>query len=297
MSLERENKGEIWLPDLREKEKQQEATPFTLCGKGYLYKGACEETKRDNANCTLENNFQRASTLGTQSDKAPVHDSDGSAEYIELLEPVPEPHQVPQNDSNVISEVSSVEQAGETIKQHSANVEETCAYHESLFHNLASEVEKVNSEATKFVEDFKSLAKEADDSLAKHKALELEIEGLLKAVKLENENMALEFQAQTKTIIHSLQDKLHDMIYENEKLRAQLFDKVSKQKDTSHGTSTNTKFAKQPILGKPPSSFRPKLYAVTPFTKSKAIPKIDESHALSKLDISNSVPTPQNQKL
>nr|GFC56808.1 hypothetical protein [Tanacetum cinerariifolium] len=38
------------------------------------------------------------------------------------------------------------------------------------------------SVAPKFVGDFKSLAKEADDSLAKHKALELEIERLLKAV-------------------------------------------------------------------------------------------------------------------
>nr|GFA27536.1 hypothetical protein [Tanacetum cinerariifolium] len=37
-------------------------------------------------------------------------------------------------------------------------------------------------EAAKFVGDFKSLANEADASLAKHKALELEIEGLLKAV-------------------------------------------------------------------------------------------------------------------
>nr|GFB98676.1 hypothetical protein [Tanacetum cinerariifolium] len=37
-------------------------------------------------------------------------------------------------------------------------------------------------EATKFVGDFKSLAKEADESLAKHKALELEIERLLRAV-------------------------------------------------------------------------------------------------------------------
>nr|GFA82326.1 ribonuclease H-like domain-containing protein [Tanacetum cinerariifolium]GFC26717.1 ribonuclease H-like domain-containing protein [Tanacetum cinerariifolium] len=37
-------------------------------------------------------------------------------------------------------------------------------------------------EATKFVGDFKSLANEADASLAKHKALELEIERLLKAV-------------------------------------------------------------------------------------------------------------------
>ncbi|GJY47070.1 hypothetical protein Tco_0436133 [Tanacetum coccineum] len=36
--------------------------------------------------------------------------------------------------------------------------------------------------ATKFVRDFKSLAKEADESLVKHKALELEIERLLRAV-------------------------------------------------------------------------------------------------------------------
>nr|GEV31906.1 hypothetical protein [Tanacetum cinerariifolium] len=34
----------------------------------------------------------------------------------------------------------------------------------------------------KFVRDFKSLAKEADESLAKHKALELEIERLLRAI-------------------------------------------------------------------------------------------------------------------
>nr|GEX37668.1 hypothetical protein [Tanacetum cinerariifolium] len=37
-------------------------------------------------------------------------------------------------------------------------------------------------EAAKFVEDFKSIANEVDASLAKHKALELEIERLLKAV-------------------------------------------------------------------------------------------------------------------
>ncbi|GKA54262.1 hypothetical protein Tco_0753211 [Tanacetum coccineum] len=37
-------------------------------------------------------------------------------------------------------------------------------------------------EAAKFVRDFKSLAKEADESLAKHKALENKIERLLKSV-------------------------------------------------------------------------------------------------------------------
>nr|GEZ40077.1 uncharacterized mitochondrial protein AtMg00810-like [Tanacetum cinerariifolium] len=44
----------------------------------------------------------------------------------------------------------------------------------------------LNEEAAKFVGDFKSLAKEANDSLAKHKVLELEIERLLKAVLVES---------------------------------------------------------------------------------------------------------------
>nr|GEY12618.1 hypothetical protein [Tanacetum cinerariifolium] len=121
--------------------------------------------------------------------------------------------------------------------------------------------------------------------------------------KLENENVELEFQVlnyakenahlkttyknlfdsisvtrtQTKTIIDSLQNKLHDTIYENAKLRAQLFDKVSDQKDTACGTSANTKFAKQSTLGKPP--------------------KVGEIHALLKPVTSNSIPTPQGSKV
>nr|GEY56199.1 hypothetical protein [Tanacetum cinerariifolium] len=162
-----------------------------------------DEIEEVNANCILMANLQQASTSGTQTDKAPVYDSDGSAEvhdyenyndneifnmftqeeqYTELLEPIPESHQLPPNDSNVISKVTSMEQSGETVKQHHANFEETRALYDSLYQNLAIEVKKVNTEAAKFVGDFKSLAKEADESLAKHKALKLEIERLLRAV-------------------------------------------------------------------------------------------------------------------
>nr|GEW96313.1 hypothetical protein [Tanacetum cinerariifolium] len=101
-----------------------------------------EETEKVNANCILMANLQQASTSGTQTDKALVYDSDGSAE---LLEPIPEPHQVPQNDHNVIFEVTSMEQSGETVEQHPVNFEETRALYDSLYHNLAIEVEKVNS--------------------------------------------------------------------------------------------------------------------------------------------------------
>nr|GFC73669.1 hypothetical protein [Tanacetum cinerariifolium] len=48
-------------------------------------------------------------------------------QYTELLEPIPESHKVPHNDNNVISEVTSVEQSGETVEQHPVNVEETRA--------------------------------------------------------------------------------------------------------------------------------------------------------------------------
>nr|GFD03963.1 hypothetical protein [Tanacetum cinerariifolium] len=38
------------------------------------------EIEEVNENCILMANLQQASTLGTQTDKAPVYDSDGSAE-------------------------------------------------------------------------------------------------------------------------------------------------------------------------------------------------------------------------
>nr|GFC22018.1 hypothetical protein [Tanacetum cinerariifolium] len=117
-----------------------------------------DEIEEVNANCILMANMQQASTLGTQTDSTPVYDSDGSAEvhenyddncddneifnmftqeeqYIELLEPIPESHQVPQNDNDVISEDTSVEQGGETVEQHPANFEETRALYESLYQN------------------------------------------------------------------------------------------------------------------------------------------------------------------
>nr|GEW06405.1 hypothetical protein [Tanacetum cinerariifolium] len=66
-------------------------------------------------------------------------------QYTELLEPILESHQVPHNDNDVISEDTSMEQGRETVEQHPVNFEETRALYESLYQNLAIEVEKVNS--------------------------------------------------------------------------------------------------------------------------------------------------------
>nr|GEY09057.1 hypothetical protein [Tanacetum cinerariifolium] len=123
-----------------------------------------DEIEEVNANSILMANLQQASSSGTQTDSTTVYDSDGLAEvhenydnneifnmftqeeqYTEPLEPIPEPQQVPQNDNNFISKVTDVEQDGETVEQHSVNFEETRALYESLYQNLAVEVEKVNS--------------------------------------------------------------------------------------------------------------------------------------------------------
>nr|GFB58599.1 hypothetical protein [Tanacetum cinerariifolium] len=130
-----------------------------------------DEIEEVNANCILMANLQQASTSGTQTDSAPVYDTDGSAEvhencddneifnmftqdeqYTKLLEHIPESHKVSQNDNDVISEDTGMEQGGEIVKQHPANFKETHALYESLYQNLAIEVEKVNSVIRKLKE-------------------------------------------------------------------------------------------------------------------------------------------------
>ncbi|GJR17906.1 retrovirus-related pol polyprotein from transposon TNT 1-94 [Tanacetum coccineum] len=111
--------------------------------------GDLDEIEEVNANCILIANFQQASTSGTQIDKAPVYDSDGSAE----------------NNSNVISAVSSVEQGGGTVEHNPTTVEETRALYDSLYNNLAIEVEKVNTVNRKM----KEINAELTTKLARYK--------------------------------------------------------------------------------------------------------------------------------
>nr|GFA00500.1 hypothetical protein [Tanacetum cinerariifolium] len=201
-------------------------------------------------------------------------------------------------------------------------------------------------EAAKFVGDFKSLANESDASLAKHKALELEIEHLLKAVVCQDitiivqnesvvdtsdlqteperakerfENCIIKKETEYAKLWNDWYEKWDECKYDKisydksykdmqkkiERLQAQLgdlkgkskdtssvsdtqnplsqklenenlFKKVSDQKDNTHNTSKNTKFAKQPIV--------------------ENLPTVGETHALSKPVTSNLVSTPQESK-
>nr|GEW99321.1 hypothetical protein [Tanacetum cinerariifolium] len=413
-----------------------------------------------------EFDLMQASTSGTQTDKAPVYDSDGSAEvhdyencydneifnmftqeeqYTELLEPIPEPHQVPHNENNVISEVTSAEQSGETVEQHPVNFEEIHSFYhtekkmalgyqnpfylkqaqkkqQSLYdgklllekhdppivhdseetlqlaqesrqkmkqlnkeikpanytkinhllgvfvsqtaksreelyisndyktanvsksisipneefsddttpsvarkflnevkstivtlqrvvkhritletHNWSSSAHQelhqivkdenfpiVNQfdarvqnfeiqflkEATKFIGDFKSLAKEADESLAKHKALKLEIKRLLRAVVSQDimsvvQKTSVVATSNLQTELERTQECFENCIVKKENEYAKLWNDC--------GTSANTKFAKQSIV--------------------ENLPKVGETHALSKPVTSNSVPTSKESKV
>ncbi|GJR29775.1 hypothetical protein Tco_1106007 [Tanacetum coccineum] len=92
-----------------------------------------DEIKEVNVNCILMANLQQASTSGTQSDKAPVYGLDGSAK-------------AQLHDNCYDNEIFYIlEQGGGILEQHHANVEETRVLYDSLYNNLAIEVEKVNS--------------------------------------------------------------------------------------------------------------------------------------------------------
>nr|GEZ18416.1 hypothetical protein [Tanacetum cinerariifolium] len=158
---------ELFNQELKQIESDDQAIQTILLGlleDIYATIDNMDEIEEVNANCILMANLQQASTSGTQTDSAPVYDIDRSAEvhencddneifnmftqeeqYTKLLKPIPESHQVPQTDNDVISEDTSVEQGGETVEQRPANFEETRALYESLYQNLAIEVEKVNS--------------------------------------------------------------------------------------------------------------------------------------------------------
>nr|GFA61920.1 hypothetical protein [Tanacetum cinerariifolium] len=160
-------------------------------------------------------------------------------------------------------------------------------------------------EAAKFVGDFKSLTNEADASLAKHKALELEIERLLKAVVsqdimiiVQNESVVdtLDLYTELERTKERFEDcnikketeydKLWNDCYKkytrnplSQKLKnenVELEFQVSDQKDNTQDTSKNTKFAKQPIV--------------------ENLPKVSKTNTLSNPVTSNSVSSPQEPK-
>ncbi|GKE57609.1 hypothetical protein Tco_1496794 [Tanacetum coccineum] len=133
-------------------------------------------------------------------------------------------------------------------------------------------------EAAKFVRDSQSLAKEADESLAKHMALELEIERLLRVV-VSQDIMSI---VQNNSVVDTKE------CFEN-------------------CTGANNKFANQSTARKPSlQSLRNNFVERQPnafqserqnFSKPQVPQKVYETNDLSNPVTSNSVPTPQESKV
>nr|GEV61750.1 putative ribonuclease H-like domain-containing protein [Tanacetum cinerariifolium] len=151
--------------------------------------------------------LRQASTSGTQTDKAPVYDSDGSAELenkikeldnilVKMGQSIQTMHRLsPKPDSFYHTEQKMALGYQNPFYLKQAQRKQQSLYNGKVLlekhdpptvydseETLQLAQEEFLKEVAKFVREFKSLTKEADESLAKHKALELEIEHLLRAV-------------------------------------------------------------------------------------------------------------------
>nr|GEW00518.1 hypothetical protein [Tanacetum cinerariifolium] len=128
-------------------------------GNGNQARLSCSLLKRKKQGFNFKQNNLTSFLL--QLDNAPVYDADGSAEvqlndncydneifnmftqeeqYTDLLEPIPEPQLVPQNDKHVTYVAPSMVQSGGTVETSSAPNEETRVHQETAYRNLINQV-------------------------------------------------------------------------------------------------------------------------------------------------------------
>nr|GEX68895.1 hypothetical protein [Tanacetum cinerariifolium] len=96
------------------------------------------------------------------ADKAPIYDTDDSAEYTDLLEPIPEPQLVPENDNHVTYVASSMVQSGGTVETSYAPNEETRAHQEIVYRNLADKVAQDEKEREEHLRKILELLKKEE---------------------------------------------------------------------------------------------------------------------------------------
>nr|GEZ52263.1 hypothetical protein [Tanacetum cinerariifolium] len=215
--------------------------------------GDLDEIEEVNANCILMANLQQASTSGTQHDKAPVYDTDGSAEvhlndncydnkifnmftqeeqYTDLLEPILEPQLEPQNDNIVTSVATSMVHSGgrmiaSSVKRSqgkSSNTPSASNILDPLNQKLESKIVELEFQVVNYereISHLKTTYKNLFDSIKSNRA-------------------------------HA---KLHDLNFKNAKLRARLFENTFESVKNTLGMSVT------------PHVDKPKLSAVTPLSK------------------------------
>ncbi|GKC08475.1 hypothetical protein Tco_1000085 [Tanacetum coccineum] len=215
--------------------------------------GDLDEIEEVNANCILMDNLQQALTSGTQIDKSPVYDSDGSAEVQlydncynnDIFNMFTQEEQYTEL-SKEKSIVSSLLEEKKKLKSDFKIREDELLDKQIQLENKIKELDNilVKLEAAKFVRDFKSLANESVKSFAKHKDLEFEIERLLRVVVsqdimsiVQNPIVVETFDLQTELEQCKYDNISYDKAYNDmqqkiERLQAQLGDLKGKSRDT-----------------------------------------------------------------
>nr|GEZ25858.1 hypothetical protein [Tanacetum cinerariifolium] len=236
--------------------------------------GDLDKIKEVNANCILMANLLQASTSGTQHDMAPVYDIDGSAEvhlndnyydneifnmftqeeqYTDLLELIPEPQLVPQNDNHVTFVAPSMVHSGGTVETSSAPNEEI------PYNDMQQKVERLQAQ----LRDLKGKHSNTPSALNTLDPLHQKLESKIVELEFQVVNYEREI-SHLKTTYKNLFDsiksnrahaKLHDLIYKNAQLRARGFENTFESVKNTSGTSVT------------PHVDKPKLSVVPPLSK------------------------------
>ncbi|GJU41050.1 gag-pol polyprotein [Tanacetum coccineum] len=250
---------------------------------------AYEETERVKVNCTLEDTLQQASLSGTQSDNAPVYDSDGSTE-------VPKDencydhdifnmhtHEVQYTDLQTELDRTKEKLENCIIKKEKEYAVlwnnwytkcEECKYdkisYDKAYNDMQQKIERLQAQLGDLKGkscDTQCASNTLDPLFQKLEDEKVSLESQVLNYAKENAHLKTTYknlfdsikvtQAQTNSIIDSLQKQLYDTIYDNAKLRAQLFDKVSERKGTTKDNVVPNKPVKSSVRTKSITASQP----------------------------------------
>nr|GEV08027.1 hypothetical protein [Tanacetum cinerariifolium] len=227
-----------------------------------------------------------------------------------------------ENDNNVISEVTSVEQSRGTEEQHPTNVEETRVLYDLLYHNLAIKVEKVNTvnrklketnaELTTELARFKNQEKFVEISQEKYEKLERCYQKSVYQEQCLSKKINVLYLSSGKQIM-TLNEEISDLNKQisKEKSTVSFLLKEKKRLKSDFKIREDELLDKQIQLEKKIKELDNILVSVqkdntrgtstnTKFAKQSIVEnlsKVGETHALSKPVNSNSTPTPQESKV
>nr|GEY08056.1 hypothetical protein [Tanacetum cinerariifolium] len=238
-----------------------------------------DEIKEVNANCILMVNLQQASTSGTQTDSAPVYDTDGSAEISELNKQL----------SKEKSTVSFLLEENKKLKSDFKTCEDELLDKQIQLDKRIKELNNIvlktdlHTELERTKERFENCIIKKETEYAKlwndwyKKCDECKYDKISYDIAYKDMQQKIKrLQAQLGDLKGKSKDTSSVSDTRNPLSQKLENDNVFDQKDNTQDTSKNTKFAKQPVVGN--------------------LSKVGKTNALLNPVTSNSVSTPQEPK-